>query len=690
MKWISIDTEFKDSREKNLTPVCAVIRTSEDVKSYWHDEMDRFRDDFDKYIMDDYYVISYMSSAEFRFLLSIGYTREDLKNVNMIDIYPMWRMILYGLDDYKWGKYVEIIGGEKVSITTRRPLPWEVPDGEYYQDSKGNEVMKVDIKTRQYRPSLAHACLRMLDVDMQTDHKEKMRDIILYGDIESNKKDILDYCASDTEHLYPLLNKVFGVIKRYNKDFNRDSILNMGKWMLSVACIESIGVPIEVDKIKNFASNYHNLAVEIPTQCNKIYDFYRWENKKGKFVRDYNKISTFIESKGIKWPLTPKGSYSISKKTLDDYEYIFPEIGALKSAMSSIKEITYFHPDKVQKILNNIGSDGRWRGSLMPYGTLTSRCTPHPSEGYIFAMSRWMRNLAKGTIIGADYSAEEIYLQALVSGDEAFTESYLSGDPYTWFATKSKALPDGIEKRGDGFYVDGLKASKEYQGVYKSTRALYKSILLGIGYMMGVNKAAVYFTGAAIDALPEDKKMLLRNGDMSILDSVKIVGSDDEALYPKEQTAQYYLDLYRYTFPTFYKWRNSMYIDYENTLSISVEDGWSIIGPDRNKPQVVNFPIQAGGQVILRKAVSLCLDRGLRVITTLHDAIYIESSEDRKDEDARIFEECMLEAAPKGLRVDVHEQVIDWENFRSNWSEEKGSEEFLKFGKYFLKNNDEI
>ena len=99
---------------------------------------------------------------------------------------------------------------------------------------------------------------------------------------------------------------------------------------------------------------------------------------------------------------------------------------------------------------------------------------------------------------------------------------------------------------------------------------------------------------------------------------------------------------------------------------------------------VRNFPIQGEGRAMLRKAVSLCLDRGLKVITPLHDAIYIESTDSTRERDQELWNECML-VAGGGVRGAVHEQQIDWKNLKSDWSDEKGFEEFTRFGKYFLK-----
>ena len=214
---------------------------------------------------------------------------------------------------------------------------------------------------------------------------------------------------------------------------------------------------------------------------------------------------------------------------------------------------------------------------------------------------------------------------------------------------------------------------------------LFKAILLGVGYGMGEDSLALRLTAAAIDSLSEDdRKKLLSGEDKTIIKQIEIIGKDGKFSYPKAQRAEYYLDLYRKIFHRYEYWKEETYLKYRHYHVLKLSDGWRRIGMDGNRTSVCNFPIQGEGQAMLRKAVSLCLDRGLKVITTLHDAIYIETNESNREHDLELLNECML-AAGGGLRVAVHEQKIDWQNFKSDWSDEKGFEEFARFGKYFLK-----
>jgi len=688
-KFISVDTEFNNTQERFVNPVCAVIRDHEtnEIRKYWYDQMEDFKKDFINYIENGYYILTFMSAAEYRFFLSIGMTREYLKKAKVYDIYPMWRMILYGIDSYNWGDYVTVEDGKKVMLKTHAPKKGERRDGEYYQDSDGNYYRHEDLHTRKYNPSLVHACIKLLDVDMVTEHKDKMRDIILFGNIEENKDDIMDYCADDTQYLYPLFEKCFSIIYTYSESYRRKDVLEYGKWMLDVATIECNGIPIDVEKVKNFASNFYNLSVDIPTRCNEVYKFFEWDKKKSKFVQKYHLFEEFVSNSGIKWPKTEKGQYKYDKKTLEPLRDSFREIRVLQATIDARKDIGYFKPKNIQKMLSNIGSDNRWRGSLMPYGSVTSRNQPKPSDGYVFGMSRWVRNLVNGCVIGGDYSAQEIYIQGFLSGDEHMLTAYKTGDPYTWFACKANIIPPDIKRIKGLFHDSNGVVNTDLQMRYSQTRALSKSMLLGMGYGMGVDSLGLRLTAANIDALTDDDREKLFNGDKEIQKRVRVYGREAPHHATKEQRAQFYLEMYQKVFNKYHRWKQTTYERYLRNSQILLTDGWRRIGSNGNKTSIVNFPVQGEAAVILRKAVHLCLDRGLRISTTLHDALYVETTEQTKDADMQILHECMVEAGGGDIRVDVHEQIIDWVNLKSNWSDEKGYEEFKRFGKYFLDEN---
>jgi hypothetical protein len=692
LKYMNFDTEFKNSMNKNLTVVCSCLQDHLGNKyTYWMDEIDRFKKDFETWVNEGYMFFTYMATAEYRFLLSIGFNREFLKSVKMVDIYPMWRIILYGPSKYKFGKYVYSENGKTKITVTQAPKKGQPYDGMEYEDAEGNEYTFNDIKTRMYNPSLVHACCSLLNVIIDSAYKDKIRDIILTeDDLTMYKDDIIKYCLSDVKYLYKLAVKCQEIIKKYNKKFCIQDVLKMSEWMLDVACIESTGIPVNKERILNFSSHIPNLIKELPERCNNIQAFFKWNEKQNKYIRNYELFEKFIITSGIKWPKTEKGKYKQDKKTLHNFKESFPEIAEYAKTIVQLRELSYFDSKRVCKILNNISTeDGYLRCGLMPYGSQTSRCQPRPTDGYIFLMSRWIRNVIddKKVIIGGDYSAQETYIAGELSKDKAFHECYMAGDPYVWFAKKTGNIPRDVERKGGFFYTNKEKLSVELQEKYTTIRYLFKSLMLGVGYGMGEDSLALSLTATAIASLPEnDRKDVLAGKNPKLLNKIRVVGKDEKDRFPSRQRADYYINLHREIFKIYNIWRKNIYETYKHTGCLKLKDGWCLIGYEGNMTSVTNFPVQGTGQVYLRKAVANALDCGLKVITTLHDAIYIESTEETKEEDIKKLYDCMTREKPE-IRVDIHEQLIDWDNFTSNWSDEKGAKEFKDFGKYFLKNN---
>lgn len=686
---VSFDTEFNSTEERCLGIVCAVIRDNQtnEVFKFWSDDMDNFKKYFERLVDEGYNFIVFMAVAEIRFLLSIGYTREYLKRVKFVDIYPLWLMIVAGLEQFMYGKHSYIKNGKMKIIVTHKAGLDEKEDG-WYEDEDGNIYRHENLATRRYNPSLAHACLSLLKKEIDIAVKDNMRDIILSRDqkmIEMFKDDIMEYCAMDTLYLFPLFNRCIFIIKKFIPDYNYNNIIKISRWMLNIAQIETNGIPISKEKILNFSSNYDILYHQIPEKCNEVYPFFRFDPKKNRYIKDYNSFATFVENLGIKWPKTPSGKYSSSKDTLDNFRDNLKEINAYLVAINDLRMIGYFSPNRVQGILKNIGTDGYLRTSLRPYGSRTSRNQPKPTEGYVFAMSRWMRTLVDDNnkiIIAADYSAQEIYLQAYISGDKNFMECYKSSDPYVWFAKKTGNIPSNVERIDGKYYADNVLVADHLQREYSNTRVLFKAIMLGVGYGMGIPKLAVKLTGAMINIQPSDIRTKILAGDTELLEKIKIVDKTEEHKYPLKQRASYYLSLHKKLFSTYHEFRANTVIQHKDIFSTTLTDGWAVIGKIEDNT-VMNFPFQGGGQVILRNAVDRCLDANLKVINTLHDAIYIESTEDTKDEDIKTLVECMTKDHPL-IRVGVEVEYTDWKKFESTWTEEKGFDDFEKFGKYFL------
>src|SRR5207247_5827227 len=107
-----------------------------------------------------------------------------------------------------------------------------------------------------------------------------------------------------------------------------------------------------------------------------------------------------------------------------------------------------------------VGSDGRNRCLMSPFGTITGRCAPSTSR-FIFARPAWMRSLIrpeKGQALAyIDWSSQEYGIGAALSGDPAMTADYEAGDPYLGFAKRIDMVPAHATKQTHRAARDTIK-----------------------------------------------------------------------------------------------------------------------------------------------------------------------------------------------------------------------------------------
>lgn len=90
------------------------------------------------------------------------------------------------------------------------------------------------------------------------------------------------------------------------------------------------------------------------------------------------------------------------------------------------------------------------------------------------------------------------------------------------------------------------------------------------------------------------------------------------------EDAEKLINLFFEVYPDYAKWIDFTTYDYARKGHLKLLDGWVMFGDNPNFRSVSNCPIQGAGGCILRKAIQLSQDAGLKVIIPLHDALYIE------------------------------------------------------------------
>jgi DNA polymerase family A len=181
-----------------------------------------------------------------------------------------------------------------------------------------------------------------------------------------------------------------------------------------------------------------------------------------------------------------------SEGTIPQMANVYPELKKLTSVLEirSATKLGLRFPT---------GLDNRHRVNFWPYGTVTSRCAPSSATYMLAGGSPAFRHLAKPAegevLIEADWSAQEIWIAAYLSGDKAMQKMLQKADPYIAFGELSGVIPAGsLDKFG----------VKECKGRFAPERARLKAVLLGVLYGKSVYTVA-RDCGITVEVVSEDR-----------------------------------------------------------------------------------------------------------------------------------------------------------------------------------------
>jgi hypothetical protein len=664
MKYVFLDTEFRDSNERLVTPICLVALSSDErTCEVWHEFARPFTPDKVEQIKKVFkgrVLVAYGAGSEAGFLRAIGIEPTDYRWVCLL---AEWKQLTNENDDLQYGEiYVTRKekddakggGGYKV-ITTTRPKNKKDRQKADARDDYGNAITAT---TAQAQWSLVAACYGLLRRKIDSGHKEAMRDLIL-GKKDYTEKElesIVKYCRSDVEHLPSLLYVMvelgcklsWATVEQFFERAHAKAL-----YQIDLDLIRSVGIPLNRDMFQRMVAGREEIVKTLQEDANKLYPFYVQDNK-GFYHRNEEAFVEFLRRKDLleTWPRTAsyytakealetpenlnekdlikysrslKKGYSTDKDTLKDYEHI-PEIFRLKEAIKTDLNLRTFSENNLPKAMEYIGSDWRQRGYLNGFGTGTSRNSPKATS-FILAQSHWMRCLISPPPgycwINGDYSAQEILIAACESGDEEMLEGYRSSDPYIHFCLQTGLIPITAKHL----------SIAELKKLYPAERALSKGTCLGLLYSMGV-----------------DRLWAKLNREIFI-DGVKLKVDREKAV-----------ELHRYhhsIFSDYWRFTRQIGREYSKDGFLITRDGWAMFGDNPNGASVMNFPIQGGGATILRKAVRLLHERGLACCATQHDSCTILAPLDREEEQRRLLVQTMKDAFsfyyPKEeVRVDTH------------------------------------
>jgi DNA polymerase I-like protein with 3'-5' exonuclease and polymerase domains len=245
----------------------------------------------------------------------------------------------------------------------------------------------------------------------------------------------------------------------------------------------------------------------------------------------------------------------------------------------------------------SIGSDGRNRTNIAPFGSKTGRNQPSNAR-FLFGTSRWLRGLIKPppgrAIAYVDWVSQEIAIAAALSGDTVLWEAYASGDPYMAFAKQAGLAPPHATK-----------------ATHKAERQRAKAIVLGVGY--GMSPAAIA-TSAGLH-IEEARDLLLRH---------------------------------KLTYSGFWEWATANQNAGLMGVELRTTFGWTWkagMGTSVNPRSLLNWPMQAGGAEMMRLACCDLTENGIMVCCPVHDALLVEGPADDIDHVIAVTQTAMEAAS---------------------------------------------
>ena len=667
-KFLAIDFEYKNSHNASPELVAVAHRKSDSQLSqvvWLYKDLKQIKDYADhlKLFRDDYIFLSFNVDAEAKSLISLGLNPINFK---WIDLQAEWKMLVNHCDKYRYGKHL-INGTEKTTFRKK------------YGDQE-------DKRAHDRPPVNLLGCMYKLLGNVgpgDVTKKDEMRRLILNTHHYNRDEvmEILEYARSDVEDLVKLywsqIEAFKKIIPKFDEEEFRKEQLWRGESVARAAVISALGYPVNREKVVNFTKNIPKIIEDCQEDINEQFsemEVFKWNKKAERYSLNTKAVKTWIsESKYASvWDKTPTQDYSLSLDAFErhfHFRHDFPRDNFPAQFLRYLKlnqSLNGFKPKSVtaknrETFFSYYGEDNRAHAYLNSYGAQSSRYQPK-ATGFIHLKAAWMRSLVEPrknrAIAAIDYSSEEFLLSALLSNDSNMLKAYDSGDVYLYFAKLAGAVP-----------WDGKKAD------YKEARDLFKATTLGISYQMG--------SAALARKLSQDT-----GRDVSQEEAIDLISKfydaySDYAAWIKENENFYSQEEY-----------------------LKLPDGWYMFGDNDNIRSVGNMPIQGMGAAILRKAIQLCQDAGLKVIIPLHDALYIEYPAGELEYIDR-FEQCMRDAfcfyftgsqyqlakklirmdcdtwspnysdgsleTPKGLKVKAQKLYID----------ERSEKEYAQFSKYF-------
>lgn len=411
---------------------------------------------------------------------------------------------------------------------------------------------------------------------MEVGEKDSNRALILNGGPwnEAERVRILDYCQADVEGTADLLARMLPVI-----DLGRAVGLR-GRYAGALALMEWTGIPVDVETLDRIKAGWISIQGRLIEEVSRAVPVYEGRTFKESL------FSAWLARENVAWPRLESGRLALGRDTFREMARSHAGVALVYELRESLSQLRLGGLP--------VGSDGRNRVMLSPYGSKTSRNQPSNAK-FIFGAATWLRSLIQpppGRFVAyVDWTSQEIGIAAKLANDGNLLAAY-EDDPYLWFAKRVGAVP-----------LDATKKS------HKAQRDLYKATMLGVGYGMG-------------------------EASLSMRISQPVA------------KARSLLNQHRETFPALWRWMQGAVDHAILTGRIVARFGWAYhVGADPNPRSLQNWPVQSNAAEMMRLAASMLTESGIDVCCPVHDAFLVEGPADDVETVVKQTQEIMAKAS---------------------------------------------
>ena len=353
-----------------------------------------------------------------------------------------------------------------------------------------------------------------------------------------------------------------GLLPAMAAGINIDHALGRGRYMKAVAVMEHNGTPIDMGKLLGLREHWADIQSRLIAAVDADYGVFDGNTFK------LDRWARYLAYHGLAWPRLESGRLAMDDETFRQMARRYPKhVGPIRELRHTLGQM------RLNELA--VGSDGRNRCLLSPFRSRTGRNQPSNSK-FIFGPSAWLRSLIKPepgrAVAYVDWSQQEFAIAGALSGDRNMMDAYTSGDPYLTFAKQAGAVPPDATKL-----------------THPQERDVFKVCALAVQYGMGEKSLA------------------------ASLDEPEIVGRE-------------LLRLHKQTYPAYWRWSQAATDHAMLFRRLNTVFGWNLfVGSDVNPRSVANFPCQANGAEMLRLACCLIVERGIKLLAPIHDAVLIEA-----------------------------------------------------------------